>query len=782
MLGGVAAVSAALLMTELALTRIFSVTMYYHFAFLAISIALFGLSASGVAVYVLRDRLHPFETRPLLAAGAVAHGAVTLVALAGLVRIRVGLNYSPENVALMLTIYTLAALPFLSGGAVISLAFARLPTRINLLYGADLLGAAAGCLVLIPLLNMLGAPGVVFTAALLAMTAALCFSPASARSSTAIAAAAVLAIPTVAQFAGAAPFDIAHTKGHEGDTVLFSKWNSFSRVAVYDRTHGDWSLSPRFDGTVGESLFMDIDSAASTPILKSADVDDAAYLRYELTALAYHLVERPEGFSTLVIGPGGGRDLLSALVFGAEKVEGVEINPIIVRDVMRGRFREYSGALYENPRVTIHVDDGRSFVRRTGNKYDVIQASLVDTWAATAAGAYTLTENSLYTAEAFGEYLDHLTDRGFLTITRWVFDGLRLVSLAQEACAARGLDPARHLAVVQYDRVATFILKKTPFTAQDVYRLQDTARDLGFTVLYVPGRAPGFQIAAPHDPVEMRQTGTSVADYRGLILAPDRQRFIEDYPLDIRATTDDRPFYFHTTRLRDQFSTAFGRSMLFGNGLSALLTLFGISAALVALFVVGPLLVGNPRPGRGWAAWLAYFGALGAGFMLLEVALLQRFVLLLGHPVYSLTVTLFSLLLGTGVGSLISRRFPQERIRTATIGALVVALTAAAATPVVLPWLVKVAIAWPLALRIAVAVAILFPIGVILGMPLPGGVRLLSMARPEIVPWGWGMNGAFSVIGATLAIFLAMNWGFSITMLASAATYGVAAATLRVAR
>lgn len=781
-LAGVAAVSAALLMTELALTRIFSVTMYYHFAFLAISIALFGLSASGVAVYVLRGRLHPFETRPLLTAGAVAHGAVTLIALAGLVRIRVGLNYSPENLALMLTIYALAALPFLSGGAVISLAFARLPARINLLYAADLLGAAAGCLVLIPLLNVLGAPGVVFTAALLAMTAALCFSPTGVRSRTAIAAAGLLAIPAVAQVVGAAPFEIASTKGHEGDTVLFSKWNSFSRVAVYDRPHGDWSLSPRFTGTPGGSLYMDIDSAASTPILESTDLEDAAYLRYELTALAYNLVERPEGFSTLVIGPGGGRDLLSALVFGAAKVEAVEINPIIARDVMRERFREYSGGLYDNPRVTVHVDDGRSFVRRTEAKYDVIQASLVDTWAATAAGAYTLTENSLYTVEAFGEYLDHLTDEGVLTITRWVFDGLRLVSLAQEACAARGLDAAQHLAIVQYDRVASFILKKTPFTARDVYRLQTAARDLGFTVLYVPGRAPGFQIAPAHDPIEMTRTGTSVADYRSLILAPDRQQFIENYPLDIRPTTDDRPFFFHTTRLRDQFSTAFGRSMLFGNGLSALLTLFGISAALVALFVVGPLLVGGSRPGRGWGAWLLYFGALGAGFMLLEVALLQRFVLLLGHPVYSLTVTLFSLLLGTGIGSLISRRFAQEQVRTVTTRALVTALAAAAATPLVLPWLVDAVIAWPLALRIGVAVAILFPIGVILGMPLPGGVRLLSTARPEIVPWGWGMNGAFSVIGATLAIFLAMNWGFTMTMLASAAVYGSAAMTLRVAR
>ena len=152
----------------------------------------------------------------------------------------------------------------------------------------------------------------------------------------------------------------------------------------------------------------------------------------------------------LVIGPGGGRDLLSALVFGASSVDGVEINPIIANDVMRGAFREYSGGIYEQPAVHIHVEDGRSFVRRSTERYDVIQASLVDTWAATAAGAYTLTENSLYTVEAFDDYLDHLTDRGVLSISRWVFDGLRLVSLAQEACARHGLNAADQLAVIQY--------------------------------------------------------------------------------------------------------------------------------------------------------------------------------------------------------------------------------------------------------------------------------------------------------------------------------------------
>jgi hypothetical protein len=774
---GVAAVSAALLVTELALTRIFSVTMYYHFAFLAISIALFGLSASGVLVYVLRRPLARGHTHTLLAAGAVLHAVATLVALAWLVKIRVGLSYSPANLRLMFTIYALAALPFLTGGAVVSLAFARLSHRINVVYGSDLLGAALGCLVLIPLLNRLGAPGVVIAAAALSLAAAIAFAPRPQRRRFAAAALVLVAIPLGARAAGTTLFDVTATKGHDRDEVLFSKWNSFSRIAVYNRPHGEWSLSPRYAGSRGDTLYMDIDSAAATPILKGdGEGSDTGYLRYELTAIGYHLVERPGGFSALVIGPGGGRDLVSALLFGARHVDGVEINPIIAKDVMLDRFRDYSGGVYAHPRVNIHVDDGRSFVRRSARKYDVIQASLVDTWAATAAGAYTLTENSLYTTEAFGDYLDHLTDRGVLTITRWVFDGLRLVSLAQVACAERGLDARQHLAVVRQGAVATMLLKRTPFTPEESARLARLADELGFAVLYAPG-VPS-SVGPWSEPPEMQRTGTSTADYQRLILAEDPAAFQESYPLDIRPTTDDRPFYFHTTRLGNQFDVAFGRSMLFGNGLSALLTLMGISGALVLVFIVGPLLVGGGRPGRDWARWLLYFAALGAGFMLLEVALLQRFVLLLGHPVYSLTVTLFSLLLGTGIGSVISRRVPADRVRAVTARALVAISALALASIVALPGLIDLAIPWPLPLRILGAAAVLVATGILLGLPLPGGMRLVSQQQPELIPWGWGMNGAFSVVGATLAVFVAMNWGFSLTLSIAALVYILAAPTL----
>ena len=760
-LTGVGCVSAALLMIELALTRIFSVTMYYHFAFLAISIALFGLSASGVYVYTARAALSRHSTAALLAVHSLLFAAATVLSLAALVRIRVGLNYSPANLGKMIAIYALAALPFFTGGAVISLAMSRLSNRVNVVYGADLIGASIGCLVLLPLLDSFGAPGVVLLAAVLGGTAALLFSPPRALGQTALAAAIAVRAPGGAQLMGTSPFDVTNTKGHDTDRVLFSKWNSFSRVAVYDRSHGDWSLSAKYSGPLPETRFMDIDSAASTPILRfDGDLSKVQYLRYELTGLAYSL-KTPDAFSALVIGPGGGRDLLTALVYGAGRVDGVEVNSIIADDVMLREFRDFSGSIYADRRVNVVVDDGRSFIRRSHERYDIIQASLVDTWAATSAGAYTLTENTLYTREAFKDYLDHLSSGGILTITRWVFDGLRLVSLAEAACATEGCSVRDHLAVVQMDRVATFLLKKTPFTPEEVVRLRGLSGRLGFTVLYAPG-----QLYADND-------------YARLALAADPQAFYAQYRLDVRPTTDDRPFFFHTTKIQDQFETAFGRTMLFGNGLSALMTLMGISLGFVILFVLGPLAVaGFPRRGTRWLRWLAYFGMLGAGFMLIEVALLQRFVLLLGHPVYSLTVTLFSLLLGTGAGSLISRGIAAPRllrsVQLVLLGVVCVALLGIIA----LPPIIDAAISASRLARIALAVVLIAPAGLLMGTPLPSGLRLMAVNHSEVVPWAWGMNGAFSVVGATLAVFIAMNWGFSVTLLTGASAYLVAGVLL----
>jgi hypothetical protein len=313
-----------------------------------------------------------------------------------------------------------------------------------------------------------------------------------------------------------------------------------------------------------------------------------------------------------------------------------------------------------------------------------------------------------------------------------------------------------------------------------VQTLSDAADNLGFAVLYLPGRP-------------VRTFGDTRDDYARLLLSLDRHAFYHQYPLDVTPTTDDRPFFFNTTRLRNHSFVApvlrtFGmhveRPVNPGawatGGLTALLVLLAISSFLIVLFILGPLAVTSRGTlGTGWFPALAYFACLGGAFMLIEVALLQRFVLLLGHPVYSLTVTLFSLLLGTGLGSMLSRRVGDATLRRfATLACLAVAVVALLWGSV-LPPIVQAAIAWPLAVRILLAVALMTPAGMVMGIPLPAGVRLLAAAQPQLVAWAWGMNGALSVLGAILAVFIAMNWGFSVTLLCGAVIYAVAAALVR---
>ena len=428
----------------------------------------------------------------------------------------------------------------------------------------------------------------------------------------------------------------------------------------------------------------------------------------------------------------------------------------------------------------VAVEDGRSFVRRSPTQYDIIQASLVDTWAATAAGAYALSENSLYTVEAFDDYLDHLTDRGVLSISRWVFDGLRLISLAQEAGARARMGPRRPPRDHPARQGRHVPAEEDPVHAGGAQTLLDAADNLGFAVLYMPGPpTPTF--------------GDNRDDYARLMLAPDRHAFYAQYPLDVTPTTDDRPFFFHTTKLRNHSFVApraahvrrprraSGQSRRVGDGRPD-------GAAGAAGDLVVPDRAVHPRArspylaralGPGWLPALAYFACLGGAFMLIEVALLQRFVLLLGHPVYSLTVTLFSLLLGTGLGSVLSRRIGDATLRRSAMLACLAVAVVALLWGSVLPPIVQAgdrlaAHAAHRARRRADDTG-----GNGHGDPAARRRQAAGRRQPQLVAWAWGMNGALSVLGAILAVFIAMNWGFSVTLLCGAVIYAVAAALVR---
>ncbi len=748
---GVALVSLATLMLELTLTRLFSATMFYHFAFLAISLALFGSGASGVFLYVVRPRLDQARTPLLLGVSSALFAATTIVALVVILKHPLS-PAAPglKTLGSLAWIYGAAALPFFFSGCVITLAIIAWAPEISRLYLFDLAGAAAGCLLLVPALGLLGAIDTVLATAALAVLGGLLLS--QKRWLLPLAA---LAIALVPLNRATGLLALSESKGLSEQGMLFSRWNSFSRVTVVQPEDPDRQL-----------IFIDSD-AATVIYRDGSDLERHPELRDRVEGLAYHLGGRGK---VLIIGPGGGVDVIIARLHGATHVTAVELNPLVARDVMSSEpFLSYSGRLYQQPGVRLVVDDGRSFLRRSREPHDLIVATMVDTWAATAAGAFALSENNLYTVEAFSDYLDQLSPDGILSMTRWHQTPpdqlLRLVSLGREVLEARGADePGRHFIIVRGPHEgmpltsATVLLKKRPFTPEEVERAEEFARRLGLELLYTPRTRP------PNDLTR-------------LITATDPAGIWRSYPSNIAPPRDNSPFFFQSVRLEKLVSRrwSMGEWRRTNLGTVVLFGLVAITSLGVLAFILGPLLLVRRRlqatPRRGLLGFLLYFATLGAGFIVVEVVLLQKCVLFLGHPAYALSVVLSTLLLFSGLGSLLSGRIPGHALPRALpkVILLVVALilTAVLLLSPLFYGSVHLEARW----RVLITVLALAPLGLALGMPMPTGIRILAMRAPELIPWAWGVNGAASVLGSVGAIALAMVWGFDQALLVAAGLY-----------
>jgi hypothetical protein len=764
---GVALVSLATIVLELTLTRLFSATMFYHFAFLAISLALFGSGASGVFLYVFRDRFPPERAAVHLATSSMLFAASVVVALVVILRNPIPAAFPGLHLVGPLSlIYGASALPFFFAGFTISRAIDAWAAGMSRLYLFDLAGAALGCLLLVPALDTLGAVDTVLGVALVATLAAVVFAGSAVatvlRRGALLGAAAAAALLAWNHATGA--LDIREAKGLREEGVVFSKWNSFSRVTVGRTAEPDRQL-----------IFIDADAA--TVLHKDAsDRRKHRALRDRIESLAYHVAPRSK---VLIIGPGGGVDVIIARSFDATDVTAVEVNPLVARDVMLSEpFLSYSGRLYRQPGVRLEVDEARSFIRRSRQRYDLVLGTMVDTWAATAAGAFALTENNLYTVEAFHDYLAHLVDEGVLSFTRWHQNPpdqlLRLVSLARAATAELGIpDPWRHLLLVrglpegQGLATATLLLKKTPFTDGECRRAEEFAAGMGYEVLYSPLTRPE-------------------GEFRQLAEAADPAAVWDSLKSDVTPTRDDSPFFFQSVRLGRLFRPrlAQGEWAKTSLGTTVLLLLVAISFVVVLVFILGPLLLVRRRlqgvPSRGRLPFLLYFACLGLAFILIEVALVQKSVLFLGHPVYALTVVLFSLLLASAVGSALSGRFSDLALalRRLLPAIAVAVLLYVLALPPVFYGLVHLEAPW----RMSLVVVLLAPLGLLMGMPMPAGIRLLATAAPGLVPWAWGVNGAASVLGSVGAIALAMMVGFNATLLAGAILYLLALVCLNAAR
>lgn len=751
---GIALVCFANLLLEVLITRLFSATMFYHFTFMAVGLAMFGIAASGVYVFLHAERFQA-DLPGQLAKYARWFAGAMLVALIFTTANPVfgGGAVPPWSTRVfwqLVLLIVFTALPFFFAGVVVSLALTFFRANVNRVYFYDLAGAAAAALVCGVALGTLGGPTTVIFAATTALVAAALFQRGAGRGRWTLPVLGALFVALNLYYpvvkVGAVKWESA---------IRFEKWNVFSRI------------------TVDSGNTIKIDAGAATHIedlrgLKPGIEND------KITALALATWTAPPD-KVLIIGPGGGRDVLFALAAGAKDITGVEINPIIANDVMRGKYRKVSGQLYDDPRVHIVVDEGRSFVRRVDAKYDMIQASLVDTWAATAAGAFALTENTLYTIEAFQDYFAHLTDRGVVTMTRFyggrdgegVAESPRLLILAGGALETLGVAPhdvRKHVffAISHDEPQGTLIAKRTEFTPDEIHRLEQAAAAAKFTVLLSPATDGTSQLERYLD---RGAWSTEVTGARDELTPP----------------TDDRPFFFFFKKFGDLFELR--GKQIYDPGLWVVVSL-GSVLSLGILFILLPLVIRIARGGitaagesrASLVSTLAYFGVVGFAFMAVEIALMQRFTLFLGHPSYSLLVILFVVLLTTAIGSRVSERFAIARLGKIMLVAGLALAVLTAVYGVVLGDVLRAMIGLARLPRVVITALLVAPCGLLMGVMVPSAVRVLGAAGSSLVPWGWGVNGATSVIGTSLATITAMYGGFTATFLLGATFYAAAGA------
>jgi len=788
---GVFFIALSTIVLEIALTRVFSVSLWYQFGFMIISTALLGFGASGSWLAVRRDAFEG-DLYAKMSRSALWYSISVLVAF--LIMVHIPLDplkpllpdtanprmATVELIFYMALYYTVIVIPFFFAGLTLGRALSAWSKDVGRLYFADLLGAGIGSFLVVLALYRFSGQQTVVIASLFGALSALSFAYGTQQYARgqkrgvwtvlAVILALVLVIMPYADtlfrlyIPPSKPLHIAYDKKNFPDIVLeYTGWTPFSRIDVMwqpGMKGQAWGLSGAYDGPLPEQKFITIDAAAMTAINKwHGQREELAWVNYLPSSLVYRLQEKP---NVLIIGPGGGVDPLVAYYNEPKQVTAAEINPLIV-DIMQNQYREFSGGLYSDiPEIDVHVAEGRNFVARSQDVYDVIQFSQVDTWAAAAAGAYSLTENYLYTQDAFRDYLNHLSDHGMLAIGRWYFDPpgqpLRLVTIGSAALGEIGVtDPSQHFIVVRAGDTSTVIMKKSPYTPEEIARIREITDPLYFQVIYAPDM--------------LNEQGNPFVDFFN---AEDKEAFYASYPLDVRPTNDDRPFFFEYYGW-----TNFGT---FRSGKLTLMVLLIQALLLSAALIIWPLWRFR-REGlstRGTKRFLLYFTALGTGFIFIEIGLMQRLILFLGHPTFALSVVLFSLLIFSGVGSYLSSKLvPQgedpRKVLRWVIPALAVLMTVYIfLLPPVLQW----GLGWSTPARILFAIVLIAPLGLLMGMPFPLGFRLVSQVNQPLTPWAWGVNGFASVVGSILSVMLAQTIGFSLVMALAVAIYLIGLAAI----
>ncbi len=772
-------IALATLSFEVCLTRLLSVITWYSLAFFAISTAMAGMTAGSVRVY-LRSSLYRGESLlPALSRSSLLFSFSSLLALILLCELPLTIDPAVGIMGLLglLTATTAIVFPFYFSGVCIAAALTRSDRPVPRVYACDLLGASLGCLTALFVLNWIDTPSCIILSGAFGALAALCYGMGSPLKKTSKA----LSCSSVTAFIALMLLTWLNTSPSmirplftKGKLMLPSNlhldiWNSISRVTVYPsfvKPAFFWGQSPVAQAPEVKQVALSIDGKAGTIITEHQDKSSLEYLRYDLTNLAYWL--RPTG-GACVIGVGGGRDVMSALAFGHESITGVEINPAFV-NLLKGEFREMAN-IADQAGVELVVDEARSWLSRTDKRFRVIQMSMIDTWAATTAGAYALSENNLYTTEAWKTFLSRLTNDGIFTVSRWydpefLGETGRMISLAVAALLDSGAtEPSRHIAVITTrPNLATLILSRAPLTEDEISLLKERVSSLHFMSLVMPG-------VIPDDPL--------LASILGSKTRQELEVAIAEAPLDFSPPTDDTPYFFnmlkvsHARTFLNRYPETIRGNLLANLTLILLMVCLGV---LVLLTILVPLVVMRWRNTRERATSrihpgsAVYFSLIGSGFMLVEIALLQRTSTLLGHPILALGVSLFTLILSTGAGSLLSAALPVHK-RVAILALPVLAGIIIILAGILLNEMGTILSDAEPGVRIVGCVLILCPLGMVLGLFYPTGMRVIQGAEDSETPWYWALNGICGVFSSSLAVFLSIQWGISVTLWLGAFCY-----------
>jgi hypothetical protein len=787
---GLFVLCACVLILQIVETRILSVISFYHLAFFAISIAMFGMTAGALIIYFNQTFFAPERLLAHLSWIAAAFGLTAVFST--VVLISTVLLSPPMGIILLATLWLklIAALlpPYVFAGMGISLALTRSPWPIGLVYGSDLAGAAFGCVGALALMSTLDGVSVMLMVGALGACAALAFALGCAelewqalalpRFARVLRRPGMLALVLLALALGNAAIhphglvlSFAKARVETPDVIEHTQWNSYSRIRAEKIVHQGpmmWGGSSAMPPIEIDQRYMNIDGDAGTTMFRfSGDLGEVDFLKYDVTSLAYYI--RHAGRSA-VIGVGGGRDLLAAYLFGFRDVTGVELNPIFI-DYLTSRFRDFN-RLADLPGVRFEIDEARSWFANAGRdqNFDLVQMSMIDTWAATAVGAYSLSENGLYTVEGWRHFLASLAPDGVFTVSRWyspedVDETGRLLSLAKATLLDMGVpEPRNHLFLASSGPLSTLIVGRAPLSHRDVALLSETASRLGFSILVgpdLPAASPALK-AIIEAPNAAALTALSATLHH-----------------DVSAPTDDRPFFFNQLRLTDPHAMLRAmqmRSGVISGNLDATITLLII--VLLSLILVGLTIILPALPSvRSVSARLiglgtAYFVLIGFGFMLVEIGLIQRLSLFLGHPIHGLAVGLFAVILSTGIGSIVSDRMPIIKARHAVLWCGVLA-TYLALLPVGLPLLVATFEAYRILVRAVAAILVIAPLGLLLGFGFPTGMRLVNTIDPRPTPWFWAINGAAGVLAASIAVAINITFSINVSIWLGAACYGL---------